>query len=130
MLPATGVSREEAAEYCRWVQGRLPTLSEWEVEALTVPVLPASFSPCEAPRPVESSEEPPSSRGFRDLVSNTFEFLSSRERNDMQQVSVGGFPCGWDADDIRTQVSRRNWRWERSDWQSPFHGFRCIREIE
>ncbi|MGH0034569.1 MAG: bifunctional serine/threonine-protein kinase/formylglycine-generating enzyme family protein [Myxococcota bacterium] len=131
--PVVHVSADDAAAYCRWNGGRLPTRDEWEYQARSADrrVFPwgDAWEPDRvvwgsgddaATRPVGSLASGSGPRGHLDLAGNVWEWTASRDADGMQ-ILKGGSYREVNPANLRSATELRSAREDSSaDW-----GFRC-----
>ena len=143
--PITNISRSEAADYCRWSGGRLPTLTEWLTAANPDPEIDfinGDFEPivnlneinCEGPRvnSVDNYQFPANANGVHDLYGNVWEWVNGapdaavvdklNSETDLRFLIVGG---SWksECDSIQNPAGLIETGSGRDDV-----GFRCVRD--
>ncbi|GEM_PF-1344378 len=132
--PVVNVTWSEAAAFCRWVGGRLPTADEWEVaargsEARIFPwgnkFDPGKCSvvnqPGRGPESVFLREGGASPFGVEDLCGNVFEWTDDRQGSSQRRKVMGG---SWKSDPVLTIPSLRSLR--DPDVRYSDVGFRCV----
>jgi formylglycine-generating enzyme required for sulfatase activity len=145
--PVLEVSWFEAAAYCAWAGGRLPSEAEWECaarggrEGVSYPWgeeqpddYHANFGEGgpDDPTPVGLYPEGTTPNGIQDLAGNCWEWTSDwwcenyekpAKPDELRAIRGGAYHNG-----VRTlRVSHRNWG--RPDWRSSDRGFRCVRDL-
>lgn len=90
-LPVTGVSHDDAAAFCQWIDGRLPTEQEWEYAAryptfdapfpwgnapATTELVNAFETNKAAPTPVEAFEKGKTPAGLLNMIGNVSEWCA------------------------------------------------------
>jgi formylglycine-generating enzyme required for sulfatase activity/tRNA A-37 threonylcarbamoyl transferase component Bud32 len=133
--PVTCVLAMDAANYCEWVNGRLPTEWEWEWAARSrdkgwrypwgdgEPGHRACWNRSEGTCEVGSHPAGASVDGVEDLAGNVGEWTASRDGADASRYVLRG--GGW-SDDNPERLSARNRYFSESHRVNP-HGFRCAR---
>jgi formylglycine-generating enzyme required for sulfatase activity len=133
--PAVNVSREDAAAYCAWVGGRLPSEEEWELaargsERRTFPwgenwdPARVRFDDASGTAPVGSSPLAATPEGVQDLAGGVWEWTSG-SAGDMSVLKGGSF-------DEPNPANLRSAARRLSDpgVAHPDDGFRCARSID
>ncbi len=136
LLPVRGVRPAEAAEYCRWRGGRLPTRAEWvraaRGESPSLALYPwgdwwavgcARIGGGPGPAPVGTHPCDVSPFGVADMGGNVAELVLERRRPGSRALIVG---ASW-ADSARWALVAAARRLPRS---LKFVGFRCVWEAE
>lgn len=147
-LPVTGVHHEQAAGYCAWINGRLPTEAEWEKAARGTDAFiypwgndaPAcdksNFSDCQNffPDNVIAREAGRSPYKLFDMAGNVFEWVQDWydpeaytkgiSLNEHKVIRGGAFHSS--AEDVRTFVRS----FELPNVAREDLGFRCVLENE
>lgn len=144
LIPITNVSRSEAAGYCAWSGGRLPTLREWLIAANPGASLnfDENFKPdvnlheinCDSLRvnSVDNYQFPANQNGVHDMYGNVWEWVngaSDAEIIDRYRPNS----------DIRFIIAGGSWRSECQSMLDPASlietgsdrddvGFRCVRD--
>jgi formylglycine-generating enzyme required for sulfatase activity len=117
--PATGLTYEEAAAYCRWAGGRLPTEEEWEKAARGTdgrrypwgdqweasrgnfrkdrggPTKPTCWITRRGLKPVGSFPAGASPYGALDMAGNAWEWVSGFYQGNPGQRVIRGGACGY-----------------------------------
>jgi len=135
--PVVEVSWYEAAAYCRWAGGRLPSEAEWECaarcgrEGVRYPWGNEEPDPARAnydmnvgqPTPVGLYPDGATPGGIQDLAGNVLEWVFDWYEEGKRRVLRGG---SWSSNPRRLRVSNRSrvGPFGRYDYV----GFRCVRE--
>lgn len=146
-FPVTGISRDDAADYCRFYAMRLPTEDEWEYAARTengyyypwgdAEDISGSNVATGYPVKIGASKRDVNSIGIHDLSGNVSEWTSSEvQRKSLQGYDVSHFVIrggSWEkmvgADSAR--LSRRGFvRIGGIHSGSSTIGFRCVMNVE
>ena len=136
--PVMNVSWNEAAAYCKWAGGRLPTEEEWEFaargpEARKYPWGDGPPDPSRAnyyaagilkPTPVGLFPAGNTPDGVADMAGNVWEWTSSNYDNDENLKVVRGAAFGGGPEDLRTADRFRN---QPVSWGG-YLGLRVVRE--
>lgn len=142
--PITNVSRAEAAGYCAWIGGRLPTLREWLIAANpdASPNFDENFRPdvnlqeinCDSLRvnSVDNFQFPANQNGIHDMYGNVWEWVNGASDAEI----IDRYRPG---SDIRFIIAGGSWRSECHSILDPASlietgsdrddvGFRCVRD--
>ena len=141
MLPAVHVTHAEAAAYCRWAGGRLPTAAEWLQAAFTEQRAdppapwqrgrtypwPTGDSPAGAntsgadpwPRAAPAGATAAGVNGLHDMGANVWEWVSD-SRGDERRTMGGSWWYG--PEQMRADVNA----WKAADFAAVYIGFRCV----
>ena len=142
-LPAVHLTHAEAAAYCRWAGGRLPTAAEWRRAAFTEPraAPPAPWvrgktypwPTGESPQGANTSDPDPWPRaapvtqtaagvnGLHAMGANVWEWAADARGSERQ--TLGGswwYPAG----QMKAEVEA----WKPADFYAVYIGFRCVYE--
>ncbi len=134
--PVVHVSRNDAAEYCSWAKGRLPTRDEWEAVARGSDrrVFPwgnewdgnrarwRGGDSVRKPAPVAQFSAAPAQ--YFDLAGNVWEWTATDE--DAKAVLKGGSWAETNPANLRSAAQLI----ENEDYTSEDAGFRCARDVE
>jgi len=134
-LPAVHLTHAEAAAYCQWAGGRLPTAVEWEYAAKggRSRIYPWGDSPPTATlancdgcgdrfariAPVGSFPSGDTVHGLKDMAGNVWEWTASDYGSQDKEVRGGSW--GSDPPLLRAGVRRRY----EPGWRFDNRGFRC-----
>ncbi|MFW2358341.1 formylglycine-generating enzyme family protein [Hydrogenophaga sp.] len=140
-LPAVHLTHAEAAAYCRWVGGRLPTAAEWLSAAFTeqraappapwqrgtIYPWPTGHSPQGAntsdtdrwPRAAPAGETAAGVNGLHDMGANVWEWVSDAQGNERR--TMGG-SWWYGASQMKADVVA----WKPADFYAVYIGFRCV----
>lgn len=140
-LPAVHLTHAEAAAYCQWAGGRLPTTAEWRRAAFTelraappAPWLRGKTYPWptgDSPQGANTSDPDPWPRaalvtqtragvnGLHDMGANVWEWASDARGNERQ--TLGG-SWWYPAFQMKADVEA----WKRADFYAVYIGFRCV----
>jgi formylglycine-generating enzyme len=140
-LPAVHLTHAEAAAYCRWAGGRLPTAVEWRRAAFTElratppsPWVPGRTYPWptgDTPQGANTSDTDPWPRaapvsatragvnGLHDMGANVWEWAADARGNDRQ--TLGG-SWWYPASQMQADVQA----WKPADFYAVYIGFRCV----
>lgn len=143
-MPAVHLTHAEAAAYCRWAGGRLPTASEWISAAYTEQrsqppspwlrgttyTYPTGSSPQGAntsgsdrwPRTAPAGATAEGVNGLFDMGANVWEWVSDAQGNDRR--TMGG-SWWYGAEQMRAEVNA----WKAADFYAVYIGFRCVAEV-
>jgi formylglycine-generating enzyme required for sulfatase activity len=143
-----GVDWAQAQDYCQWVGGNLPTVSQWRAAASpdgrvypwgdTGPTCEVAVinDACDTEepgtRPVGSKPEGASPFGVLDLVGNVWEWTTTLGNKDDARVTLGG---SWSNPDRTPQggfeaFNPANTLSQDEPLQASNLGFRCVRVYE
>jgi serine/threonine-protein kinase len=146
--PVVGVDWAQAQDYCQWVGGNLPTVSQWRAAASpdgrvypwgdTGPTCEVAVinDACDTEepgtRPVGSKPEGASPFGVLDLVGNVWEWTTTLGNKDDARVTLGG---SWSNPDRTPQggfeaFNPANTLSQDEPLQASNLGFRCVRVYE
>lgn len=143
-LPAVHVTHAEAASYCAWAGGRLPTAAEWRRAAYTelrasppapwtrgqTYAYPTGNSPAGAntsdpadpwPRAAPAGATREGVNGLFDMGANVWEWAADVRGSD--RPTMGG-SWWYAASQMRAQVDA----WKPADFHAVYIGFRCVYE--
>ncbi|SRR5579871_537728 len=140
--PMVSVSWAQAAEYCKWAGGRLPSDAEWEYAARAGYQGPRYGEPNRiawfrvtppGPKPVRGKL--PNAWGLYDTLGNVWEWCadwfaeySADELTDPRGPASGEFKIirggSWDDHPRVARLSVRSW--QKAESQRPACGFRCV----
>jgi len=142
-LPAVHLNHAEAAAYCRWAGGRLPTASEWRragfTELRAQPPAPwvrgktYPWTTGESPQGANTSDPDPWPRaapvnqtragvnGLHDMGANVWEWAADARGQERQ--TLGG-SWWYSADQMKADVQA----WKPADFYAVYIGFRCVYE--
>ncbi len=140
-LPAVHLTHAEAAAYCRWAGGRLPTAAEWLsaafTEQRTAPPAPwvrgttypwptgnspqgANTSDADRwPRAAPAGETAAGVNGLHDMGANAWEWVSDAQSNERR--TMGG-SWWYGASQMKADVVA----WKPADFFAVYIGFRCV----
>jgi len=140
-LPAVHLTHAEAAAYCRWAGGRLPTAAEWLSAAFTeqraAPPAPwqrgttypwptgnspqgANTSDADRwPRAAPAGETAAGVNGLHDMGANAWEWVSDAQDNERR--TMGG-SWWYGASQMKADVMA----WKPTDFFAVYIGFRCV----
>lgn len=140
-LPAVHVTHAEAAAYCRWAGGRLPTAAEWRQAAFTewrasppppwvrgrTYPWPTGDSPAGAntsdpdpwPRAAPVTATRPGVNGLHDMGANVWEWAADARGEERQ--TLGG-SWWYPPSQMRADVQA----WKPADFYAVYIGFRCV----
>ncbi len=144
-LPAVHVTLAEAAAYCRWAGGRLPTAAEWLRAAFTEQradppapwqrgrtyAWPTGDSPAGAntsgadpwPRAAPAGATAAGVNGLHDMGANVWEWVADARgegRGDERRTMGGSWWYG--PEQMRADVQA----WKAADFAAVYIGFRCV----
>jgi formylglycine-generating enzyme required for sulfatase activity len=144
-LPAVHVTHAEAAAYCRWAGGRLPTAAEWLRAAFTEQrsdppapwqrgrtyPWPTGDSPAGAntsgadpwPRAAPAGATAAGVNGLHDMGANVWEWVADGRgdaRGDERRTMGGSWWYG--PEQMRADVNA----WKAADFAAVYIGFRCV----
>ena len=144
-LPAVHLTHAEAAAYCRWAGGRLPTAAEWRAAGFTelraAPPVPwvrgktYPWSTGESPQGANTSDADPWPRaapvtqtragvnGLHDMGANVWEWAADARGNERQ--TLGG-SWWYPAYQMRADVEA----WKPADFYAVYIGFRCVYDAQ
>jgi formylglycine-generating enzyme required for sulfatase activity len=145
--PVVGLNWFEAAAYCAWAGGRLPSEAEWECAARGgqegVPYPWGDQKPDEyranfiegGPRhltPVGLYPEGDAPGGIEDLAGNCFEWVNDWWHENYEKKATPGTGrvvrgVAWNFDARELRVSYRGW--SQLGERGNFLGFRCVRDL-
>ncbi len=139
-LPAVHLTHAEAAAYCRWAGGRLPTAAEWISAAYTEQrsappppwvrgrhyAWPTGDSPEGAntsapdpwPRAAAAGQTRAGVNGLVDMGANVWEWVADAQGD--QRRTMGG-SWWYDAEQMRAEVQA----WKPADFHAVYIGLRC-----
>ena len=142
-LPAVHLTHAEAAAYCRWANGRLPTAAEWRRAAFTelraappAPWVRGKTYPWptgDSPQGANTSDPDPWPRaapvtqtragvnGLHDMGANVWEWASDA-RGDERRTMGGSW--WYPAYQMKADVEA----WKPADFYAVYIGFRCVYE--
>ncbi len=140
-LPAVHLTHAEAAAYCRWAQGRLPTAAEWRLAGFTelranppAPWVRGTTYPWHtgnSPQGANTSDPDPWPRaapvtqtragvnGLHDMGANVWEWAADARGSERR--TLGGswwYPPAQMSADIEA--------WKPADFYAVYIGFRCV----
>ncbi len=140
-LPAVHLTHAEAAAYCRWAGGRLPTAAEWRQAGFTelraqppAPWVRGKTYPWttgESPQGANTSDPDPWPRaapviqtragvnGLHDMGANVWEWAAD-ERGSERQTLGGSW--WYPAYQMKADVQA----WKNADFYAVYIGFRCV----
>lgn len=140
-LPAVHLTHAEAAAYCRWAKGRLPTAAEWRAAAFTelraappAPWVRGKTYPWptgESPQGANTSDPDPWPRaapvtqtragvnGLHDMGANVWEWAADERGHERQTLGGSWWYPAWQ---IKADVQA----WKPADFHAVYIGFRCV----
>ena len=140
-LPAVHLTHAEAADYCRWSSGRLPTAQEWRRAAFTelraAPPAPwgrgqtypwptgdspegaNTSDPDPWPRAAPVSQTRSGVNGLHDMGANVWEWAADARGPERQ--TMGG-SWWYPAHQMKAEVEA----WKPADFYAVYIGFRCV----
>lgn len=144
-LPAVHVTHAEAASYCQWAGGRLPTTQEWRragfTELRASPPKPwvrgktYPWSTGDSPQGANTRDADPWQRaaevtqtragvnGLQDMGGNVWEWSTDARGQDRQ--TLGG-SWWYPASQMKADVEA----WKPADFYALYIGFRCVYDLE
>jgi len=140
--PVVGVNWYEAAAYCAWAGGRLPTSDEWEATAQgkdgrEYPWGGAKPDETRANYWLKSSPKHPTPvglypagatpEGIQDLAGNVWEWVADWYDDEMKYRELRG--GSWDSDWEELRGTSRDKDFPRPGVRSDQVGFRCVRKV-
>ncbi|MFD2451583.1 formylglycine-generating enzyme family protein [Ideonella paludis] len=143
-LPAVHLTHAEAAAYCRWAGGRLPTAAEWQSAAYTEQrasppapwqrgktyTYPTGDSPAGAntserdawPRAAPAGATAAGVNGLHEMGANVWEWVSDAQG--AERRTMGG-SWWYGAPHMRADVTA----WKAADFYAVYIGFRCAQDL-
>ncbi len=140
-LPAVHLTHAEAAAYCRWVGGRLPTAEEWRRAAFTelrsappspwvrgrtypwptgdTPAGANTSDPDPWPRAAPVTATKAGVNGLHDMGANVWEWAA--DARDGERQTLGG-SWWYPPSQMRADVQA----WKPADFYAVYIGFRCV----
>ena len=140
-LPAVHLTHAEAAAYCRWAGGRLPTAAEWRRAAFTelraappAPWVrgktypwPTGASPQGAntsdpdlwPRAAPVTQTAAGVNGLHDMGANVWEWAADARGSERQTLGGSWWYPAWQ---MKAEVEA----WKPADFYAVYIGFRCV----
>jgi formylglycine-generating enzyme len=117
--PAAHVTWQEAADYCAFVGGRLPSFAEWRRAAYTeTRASPSDSAPDAWARQAPVGATQRGVNGLYDMGGNVWEWLADR-RGDEALTAGGSWWYG--AEQTRADAMQ----WKAADFTAVYIGFRC-----
>ncbi|MEY3944154.1 MAG: hypothetical protein RL697_167 [Pseudomonadota bacterium] len=140
-LPAVHLTHSEAAAYCQWAGGRLPTAAEWRLAGFTelraAPSAPwvrgqtYPWTTGDSPQGANTSDSDPWPRaapvsqtragvnGLHDMGANVWEWAADARGHERQ--TLGG-SWWYPASQMKADVEA----WKPADFYAVYIGFRCV----
>jgi len=151
--PVTAVTWSEAAAFCDWVEGRLPTEAEWEKAARGTDGRRYPFGDDWDPDRCNTRDGGPhrpekvgafpgcvSPYGLLDLAGSVWEFCRDWYDENFYKIAPNRDPKGPDSGQLRV-IRGGSWLnssfWARTtfrqgtepEWRDVLHGFRCVQDV-
>ena len=142
-LPAVHLTHAEAAAYCRWAGGRLPTAAEWRRAAFTElraapptpwvrgqsypwPTGPSpqganTSDPDPWPRAAPVTQTAAGVNGLHDMGANVWEWAADARGGERQTLGGSWWYPAWQ---MKAEVEA----WKPADFYAVYIGFRCVYE--